>query len=124
MVVKGFSYPSIHALAVVFLNTRFHTFISFGVYQVIGNLVENLGHIFITAKIVVENVLRSQLLDIVCMINKVVKEEYIRTDDIATWAIWTHFIGYHVQGPGLRGAINDYWGKFQVTVMTGYFMPR
>ena len=114
MVVKALSYPSIHSLVVVFLNTSFHFFISIGRYQAIADLVENLGHIFIALKSVVENVLRSQLLDIVCMINEVLKEAYIRSDRIVIWGIWTHFIGYHVQELGLRGVINSYWGKFQV----------
>ena len=114
MVVKGLSYPSIHSLLVVLLNTIFYIFISIGIYQVIADLVENLGHIVIAAKKVVENVLRSQLLDIVCMINEVVKEAYVRSDRIVIWGIWTHFIGYHVQELGLREVINGYWGKFQV----------
>ena len=120
MAVKGFSYPSIHSLVVVFLNTSFHISINFGIYQAIADLVENVGHIFIAAKKVVENVLRSQLLDIVCIINEVVKEAYIRSDRIVIWGIWTHFIGYHVQELGLREVINGYWGKFQVAKEVGF----
>ena len=119
MIVHGvlkwsWSYPSIHSLVVVFLNTIFHIFISFGIYQVIADLVEKLGHIFIAAKKVGENVLRSELLDIVCVINDVVKEAHIISDSIVIWATLTHFIGYNVQDLGLREVINDYLGKFQV----------
>ena len=77
----------------VFLNTIFHIFISTGIYQAIADLIEKLGHIFIPAKTIVKNVLRSQLLAIVCMINEVVKEAYIRSDPIVIWGIWTYFIG-------------------------------
>ena len=116
MLVKAFSYPSIPSLVVVFLNTSFHFFLSIGIYQAIADLVENFGHIFIASKTVVENVLRSQLLHIVCMINELVKEAYIRSDRIVIWGIWTHFIGYNVQELGLREVINDYWGKIQAAI--------
>ena len=87
MVMKGFSYPSFHSHVVVFLNISSHFFISIEIYLVSVDLVESLDRLFITAKTVVENVLRSQLLNIVCMINEVVKEAHIRSDPMVTWAI-------------------------------------
>ena len=66
MFMKCLSYLSIHPLIVVFLNMIFHFFINSKIYQVIGDLIENLGHLFIVVvDIVVENLLRSQFLHIV-----------------------------------------------------------
>ena len=74
MVMTGFSYPSIHSLVVMFLNIIFHIFINIEIYQAITDLVENLGHLIIAAKTVVENLLRPELLDIVWMINEVIEK--------------------------------------------------
>ena len=66
MFMKCLNYPSIHPLIVVFLNMIFHFFINSRIYHVIGNLIENLCHLFITVvDTVVENLLRSEFLHIV-----------------------------------------------------------
>ena len=101
--VQPFGDPDIYPGIVMLLNAGFDQSISITVrHQILGNVVEEVCHLFVTSEKVEESVIWLQQHHMHTMLNEGVKEAYIRSDSnhlghldtfhklssSTTWASW------------------------------------